>query len=121
MPDALELPGMRRAVVPLVRSRYPVVLELVADRLPGFAAVARALHLLPEPAGGLRRVQSIRVGWRSFEVVHLPPAEVRAVDVPFRAFAVRRQHKRAFFRPDQYAYAAHRSLHVSLWSLVFSL
>ena len=34
VPDALELPGMRRAVVPLVRAGYAVVVELVADRSP---------------------------------------------------------------------------------------
>jgi hypothetical protein len=39
MPDALELPGMRRAVVPLVRAGDAVVDELVAHRLPGLAAV----------------------------------------------------------------------------------
>ena len=50
MPDALELPGMRRAVVPLVRAGHAVVDELVADRLPGLAAVVRALDQLPEPA-----------------------------------------------------------------------
>ena len=42
MPDALELPGMRRAVVPLVRAGDAVVDELVADRLPGLAAVVRS-------------------------------------------------------------------------------
>ena len=39
MPDALELPGMRRAVVPLVSAGDAVVDELVAHRLPGLAAV----------------------------------------------------------------------------------
>ena len=43
MPDALELPGVRRAVVPLVRAGHAVVDELVAHRLPGLAAVVGAL------------------------------------------------------------------------------
>ena len=60
MPDALELPGMRRAVVPLVRAGNAVVCELVADRLPGLAAVVGALDDLSEPAAGLRRIQPVR-------------------------------------------------------------
>ena len=50
VPDALELPRMRRAVVPLVGAGHAVVGELVADRLPGLAAVVRALDHLAEPA-----------------------------------------------------------------------
>ena len=61
MPDALELPGVGRAVVPLMRSRDAVVDELVADGLPRLAAVVGALDELSEPAGALRRVQTIRV------------------------------------------------------------
>ena len=65
MPDSLELPGMRRAVVPLVRAGDAVVDELVIHRLPGLAAVVRALDQLPEPAAGLRRIQAIRIDRRS--------------------------------------------------------
>ena len=60
VPDALELPRVRRAVVPLVRAGNAVVDELVADRLPGLAAVVRALDHLPEPAAGLRGVEPVR-------------------------------------------------------------
>src|SRR5438445_8934540 len=81
MPDALELPGMLRAVVPLMRGeglaclRGRVVGELVAlafgetfrglfqhtsRRLPRLAAVAGALDDLSEPPARLRRVQIIR-------------------------------------------------------------
>ena len=74
MPDALELPGMRRAVVPLVRAGNAVVVELVADRLPGLAAVVGALDQLAEPAAGLRRIESIRIDGRSLDVVNLPAA-----------------------------------------------
>ena len=89
MPDALELPGVRRAVVPLVRAGDAVVDELVAHRLPRLAAVVGALDHLPEPAAGLRRVQPVRIDGRSLEVVDLPARKVRAADVPPFALAVR--------------------------------
>src|SRR5439155_8972499 len=81
MPDALELPGVRRAVVPQVRAGGAVVDELVADRLPRLAAVVGPLDHLAEPAAGLRRVQPVRVGRRALQVVDLPALEVGAVDV----------------------------------------
>jgi len=59
MPDPLELPGMLRAVVPLVRAGDALIHKLIPDRLPGLAAVIRALNLLPEPAAGLRGINSI--------------------------------------------------------------
>src|SRR5581483_5616876 len=72
MPDALELPRMRRAVVPLMSTRDALILEQVADRLPGLASVVRALHRLPEPTIRLRRIDTIRVNRRPLEVIHLP-------------------------------------------------
>ena len=75
MPDSLELPGVRRAVIPLVRAGDAVVHELVAHRLPRLAAIVGALDQLPEPAAGLRRIQPIRIGGRSLEVVDLPARE----------------------------------------------
>ena len=110
MPDALELPGMRRAVVPLVRAGDAVVDELVADRLPRLAAVVRALDQLAEPAAGLRRVQPVRVGRRSFEVVDLPAGKVRAADIPLAALAVGRQDERALACAHQYPYPIHSLL-----------
>ena len=128
MPDALELPGVLRAVVPLVRGegfagfRRSVVDEFVAlasrhaawrgrhsasGRLPRLAAVVRALDDLPEPAAGLRRIQPVRVGGRSLEVVDLPARKVGAADVPPFALAVRRQDERALARANQYPYSAH--------------
>src|SRR3954447_4820712 len=107
MPDARELPGMRRAVVPQMRAGHAVVDELVAHRLPGLAPVVGALDHLPEPAAGLRRIEAIRVGGRALEVVHLPAREVGAADVPAVALAVRRQDERALARPHQYPYSAH--------------
>ena len=110
MPDPLELPGMRRAVVPLVRAGDAVVDELVAHRLPGLAAVVRALDQLPEPAAGLRRIQPIRVGRRSLEVIDLPAPEMGTADVPLLALSVRRQDECALARADQYPYFAHPRL-----------
>ena len=108
MPDPLELPGMRRAVVPLMRAGHAVVDELVADRLPRLPAVVRALHHLPEPAARLRRVDAVRVHGRALEVVDLPAAEVRAADVPLLALAVGAENERAFPGSDQHTHAAHR-------------
>ena len=107
VPDARELPGMRRAVVPLVSAGDAVVHELVPHRLPRLAAVAGALDHLPEPAAGLRRVQPIRVSRRPLEMVDLPASEVGATDVPPLALAVRRQDERALPRTNQDPYLAH--------------
>src|SRR5207245_9571628 len=110
MPDALELPGVLRAVVPLVRReglarfRGRVVHELVAlalrhlaglhghsaaGRLPRLAAVAGALDDLSEPPARLRRVQAIRIGGGAFHVIALPARQVRTADVPPPALAGR--------------------------------
>src|SRR5438034_11845114 len=101
MPDARELPGARRAVVPQVGARDAVVHELVAHRLPRLAAVVRALDHLPEPAGRLRGIQPIRVNGRSLEVVDLPAPEVGATDVPPGTLSVRCQEERALACPDR--------------------
>src|SRR5205823_14301402 len=98
VPDPRELPGMLRPVVPLVRARNAVVSELVADGLPGLAAVVRALDDLAVPAGGLRGVEPVRVGRRSVQVVDLPAGEQRALDVPIVTRAIRRQDERALTR-----------------------
>src|SRR5688572_4791253 len=108
MPDALEFPGVLRAVVPLVRGerlasfRRRVVDELVAvafgealggllqhtsRRLPCLAAVAGALDDLSEPSARLRGVQAIRVGGRPLYVIDLPTAKVGTSDIPRPALA----------------------------------
>ena len=131
VPDALELPRVLRAVVPLVRGERlaglgrRVVDELVALALghavrrrgrlagrrarlvPRLAAVVGALDDLPEPAAGLRRVDPVRIDGRALEVVDLPAGEVRAADVPPLSLAVRRQDERALARADQDSYPAH--------------
>src|ERR1700730_11684926 len=94
MPDSLELPGVRRAVVPLVSAGDAVVSELVTDWLPRLPAIVRALYQLPEPTAGLRGIEPMRVSRGSLEVVDLPAAEVGAVDVPTLTFGVRRQNER---------------------------
>src|SRR3989442_7450147 len=111
MPDALELPGMLRAVVPLMRGeglarlRGRVVGELVAlafgetfrglfqhtsRRLPRLAAVAGALDDLSEPPARLRRVQPVRIGGRSPHGIRLPARGVRGAPLPALALAVPR-------------------------------
>src|SRR5207237_9983403 len=110
----LARPRVRRAVVPQVGAGGAVVRELVADRLPGLAAVAGALDELPEPAAGLRRVDPVRIDGRALEVVDLPAAEVRPADVPLAARAVRRQDERALARAHQDPNAAHVTLPAAL-------
>src|SRR5262245_59328754 len=98
---------MRRTVVPLMRSGNAVVDELVVHRLPRLAAVVRSLDELPEPAAGLRRVEPVRIGCRSLEVIDLPASKERTTHVPFLTLAVRRQDKRALARAYEHPYAAH--------------
>src|SRR4051812_22309682 len=105
MPHALELPGMLRPIVKLMRLerlaslRRDVVDELVALSLghavrrcplsrrssrlvPRLAAIVRSLNDLPEPSAGLRSINSIGIRGRSLEVVQLPPRKVRTADFP---------------------------------------
>src|SRR5206468_12987605 len=110
MPDSRELPGMGRAVVPQVSAGDAVVHEPVAHRLPSLAAAVGALDQLPEPSGALRRVQPIRVGGRSLEVVDLPAPEVGTTDVPPLALSVRLKDECTLACADQYPYPAHPSL-----------
>src|SRR5262249_42157144 len=80
MPDALELPRTRRAVVPEVLANLALVREeialarreltgarhlLAAGDGPGPAAVVRALHDLAEPAAGLRGVDPLGIRRRA--------------------------------------------------------
>src|SRR5207302_355000 len=123
MPDALELPWMRRAVVPQMLAHFSLIYELVALALrrafgshrlagrcarlvPCLTAIIGALDDLPKPAAGLRRVNPIRVSRRSLEMVHFPTRKERTADVPLFAFAVRRQNEGALTCPNEYAYRA---------------
>src|SRR6478672_2481050 len=124
MPDALELPGMLRAVVPLMCARDTIVNELVtlgfchpirtlqflraaARCAPGFATVIRALNDLTKPIAGLRGVDPIGVNHRAFHVINLPSREMRAADLPSFTRAIRSQNERAFFCADQNPDFAH--------------
>ncbi len=115
VPGAFELPGMGSAVVPLVGAGNAVVGELVADGVPGRAAVVGALDDLAEPAAGLRGVDAIGVNGRAFEVVELPACEVGAADLPVLAFAIGGEDERAFSRADEKTYFTHAGF--LLWDL----
>src|SRR4030095_8476276 len=75
MPDALELPGARRAVVPLMHAGVAVVHERVPHRRPRLASIVGTLDLLPEPAARLRRIQPLRVSGSALEMIDLPAAK----------------------------------------------
>src|SRR4051812_46223382 len=112
MPDALELPWVRAAVVPRMRPRDAVVAELVPNGRPGLAAVVGARKHLPEPATALGRINPIRIGGRSLHVIDLPAREVWARDGPIFSLAIRGENECAFLRADQHAYAAHPVLQI---------
>ena len=122
VPDALELPRMLRAVVPLMGGEglagffRGVVREAIAlhgrplrrgvfgldpGLIPGLAAIVGGLEDLAEPAAGLRDVDAVGIYGRAFHVVDLPAREVRAGDFPVVTFAVRRENECAFARSDQ--------------------
>src|ERR1700685_1682055 len=129
MPHSLQLPRMRRAVIPLMRSERltgfirAVVDELVArgfrrawcgpssgrcSRLmPGFAAVVGALNDLPKPAAGLRGINPIRIGGRSLHVVDFPARKVWATDIPMFAFTVGGKNECTLASANQNPYLAH--------------
>src|SRR6202035_1701507 len=110
MPHSLKFPRVGSAVVPLVSARNAVVHEFVSNWIPSLAAVVGTLHLLPEPATGLRRVQPIRIHRRSLNVIQLPAAEVGSVHLPMLSLPIRRQDERALACPHQNPYFAHRVL-----------
>src|SRR5262249_50180311 len=107
VPDALELPGARCAIVPLMCAGDAVVHKFVPHRLPRSAPIVGALDLLPEPAAGLRCIQPLRVSGRALEVIDLPAAKVGATDIPPGARGVRRQNEGTLACPHEYPYRAH--------------
>jgi hypothetical protein len=122
MPDAFELPGMLRAIVPLMRRERPagrgrcVINEFVAfcerhslracgrfagfqPRLvPRFAAIIGSLNYLAEEAAALGYIDAVRVGRRAVQVIDLPTTKVRALNIPLVAFAIRSEDERTFSR-----------------------
>src|SRR5262249_48423549 len=107
MPDALELPWLGSAVVPLVGTGVALVCELIACLLPRPAAVFGGLDRLADPPDRLRGVESVGVGRRALDVEHLPAREVRPADAPVLALAVRGHDERALAGTYQESYAAH--------------
>src|SRR5258708_7826371 len=107
MPDPLEFPRMLRAVVPLVRSRDPFVLEGIADLLPRLPTIVGALDLLPEPTARLRGVNSIGRHGRALEVIHLPAGKERAGNLPLVAPPIGGQNECPFAGASEDADAAH--------------
>src|SRR5207245_2556491 len=88
-------------------ARAHQVFRFRAGWIPGFAAVIRALDDLAKPPARLRRVNAIRIRGRSFQMVNLPAREVRAVDLPVFARAIRREDERALLRADEDSNFAH--------------
>src|SRR5208337_2778125 len=107
VPDASEFPWMWRAVIPLMRAGNAFVLEFVSNGSPGVASVVRALNQLAEPAGRLRYVEAIGIRGRSLEVINLPTAEMRPIDVPPLALSIGSKNECAFARSHKHSYAAH--------------
>ena len=75
-----------------------------------FAAVIGPLDDLAEPSARLRCVDAIGIHRRALQVIHLPPREVRAADVPLFAFAVCCENESALAGANKNSYAAHAPL-----------
>src|SRR5690348_3647240 len=98
---------MRTAVIPCVRARDAVVGELVANRLPGLAAVVGARHHLAEPAAALRDVDAVRIRRGTLHVIDLPAREMRPRYVPALSLPVGGESERPLPCADKHSYSAH--------------
>src|SRR5580704_13102163 len=113
MPNALELPRMLGAVIPLMGARDSVVNKLVAltfrhairtfqflgfasGRVPSFSAVIGALNDLAEPPTGLRCVDAVRIDRRTLHMINLPTRKMRPTHLPSFARTIRCQDERTF-------------------------
>src|ERR1041385_737535 len=110
MPDSLEFPGMRRAIVPLMRAWDAVVQEFVTDWRPRFPAVIGTLYQLPKPSAVLGGIKPLCVSGRSLQMEYLPPGKVGASNLPLLAHCIGSQDECTFARPHQNSYTAHLSL-----------
>src|SRR5581483_10866393 len=86
-----EGPGFRRA----------------AGHFPSFATVLGPLDELPEPAAALRGVNAVRVGGRTFEMIHFPAGKMRAGHLPVLTLAIRGENERALLCANEDSYFAH--------------
>src|ERR1700679_4245204 len=110
MPNSLEFPGMRRAIVPLMRSRDAVIQDFIADWLPSFPTVIGALYQLPKPGAVLRDIKPLCVSGGSLHVEYLPAAKMGATNLPLFAHCIGSQNECTLARSDQYSYTAHPTL-----------
>src|SRR4051812_16702937 len=116
MPHPLELPGMLRPVVPLMRGQRlarrirgvihkPVALHrrplwsaaifcFDSWLVPRLSAVVRSLEQLPKPSARLRDVNPLRVHLRTLHVINLPACEKGPAYIPVLPLAIRRQNER---------------------------
>src|SRR5215831_14093207 len=88
VPDASEFPRVRRAVVPEMRVRRAFVCEFVPNGFPRFSAVIGSLQHLAKPGAALRRVDTVGIGPRAFQVVDLPTGKMGTADIPIFSRAV---------------------------------
>src|SRR5450432_2565419 len=107
MPHSLELPRVRGAVVPLMRSGHTFVGKVVTHWRPRHAAVLRALNDLAEPAARLRRIEAVGIRGRSCHVKDFPACKVWPAHLPAFSRVVRRQHECTFPRANENSYCAH--------------
>src|SRR5262245_39190965 len=107
MPDSLEFPGMRRAVVPLMRAGDAVIQEFVTDCLPGFPTVIGTLYQLPKPGAVLRGIEVRWVSGRSLQMEYLPARKMRASNLPLLARCIGSQNECPLAGSHQYSYTAH--------------
>src|SRR5690242_9526748 len=98
MPDSLEFPGMRRAVVPLMRAQDTVVQEFVTDWRPSLPPVIGTLYLLPKPCAVLGGIKPPCISGRSLQMKYLPPGKVGASNLPLLARCIGSQNECTFAR-----------------------
>src|SRR6185437_8594083 len=103
MPDSLEFPGMRRAIVPLMCARDAVVHECVTDWRPSFPAVIGTLYQLPKPGAVLRGIQPLCVGGRSLEMEYLPAGKMGTGNLPLFAPGVGSENEGTLARAYEYS------------------
>ena len=65
------------------------------EAAPGFPAIAGTLNDLSKPSTGLRCVQPVRIGRRTFHVINLPAGKMRPIHLQVLALRIRRQDERA--------------------------